>query len=630
MRASSRAVPGRAGRTAAVGLAAALVAAVVATTVGGVTLAGGAVAATTPPTLTVSGLNTVGFPFVQLLLHGVPGLGVGDPPPITVTQLGQSLRTTTSWALSAGQPIAVVLDVPAKNLEPAQALVAELVQDLPPEVPLALVSAGGSTAPIVNRDAFMTHLSRQQAGTASTATSGIATAAAAGVQHVFVVSTCDSPAPTSTPLGEEVDLLGVGPACTAAWHAAGSVGDGAFTAATSFTAGLAALDQLVAGWRSSVVVVASALTRDPVQLSTSGASVTTAIDPVAKKPVATSPGAPRAAAGSSHSSGAGRVLLVIGILGLLLAGLLVLVLLRARRRREPVLTTPAPHRPEPAGIEQLRPATTAARKEAEPVAAVVPVATVVPVAAVEPESELVPEPVAEVVPEPVAEVVPEPVAEVVPEPAAEVEPERVAELVAEAVPEPVLELELEPVAVRVIDLREQAQQPEPAVHTVRTQMAVATQLKLGEAGQPERAVVAAPVAAEEPVVVADEHTPDEIPATDELVEPAEPEQVELPELAEPELVEEVELAPEMAAEVEPEPQPESEPEPVAKAEPVAEAAPDTTRGEFDWAPLSFSPLVWRYDAEPEQPVDIDLREPAAVDVREDSGRKAPRRKKARR
>jgi hypothetical protein len=52
--------------------------------------------------------------------------------------------------------------------------------------------------------------------------------------------------------------------------------------------------------------------------------------------------------------------------------------------------------------------------------------------------------------------------------------------------------------------------------------------------------------------------------------------------------------------------------------------------EFNWTPLEFSPLVWRYDAAPEQDATIDLREPAAVDVREKSGRRQPRRKKANR
>ena len=51
--------------------------------------------------------------------------------------------------------------------------------------------------------------------------------------------------------------------------------------------------------------------------------------------------------------------------------------------------------------------------------------------------------------------------------------------------------------------------------------------------------------------------------------------------------------------------------------------------EFTWSALEFTPLVWRYDAEPEAAT-IDLREPAAVDLREDADRKAPRRKKARR
>ncbi len=54
------------------------------------------------------------------------------------------------------------------------------------------------------------------------------------------------------------------------------------------------------------------------------------------------------------------------------------------------------------------------------------------------------------------------------------------------------------------------------------------------------------------------------------------------------------------------------------------------KAEFNWTPLAFSPLEWRYDAEPEPDASIDLREPAAVDLREESGRKQPRRRKARR
>ena len=61
-------------------------------------------------------------------------------------------------------------------------------------------------------------------------------------------------------------------------------------------------------------------------------------------------------------------------------------------------------------------------------------------------------------------------------------------------------------------------------------------------------------------------------------------------------------------------------------------APRLPRSEFQWTKLEFTPLVWRYDQEPET---IDLREGAevattTVDVRDESARKQPRRKRARR
>jgi hypothetical protein len=77
----------------------------------------------------------------------------------------------------------------------------------------------------------------------------------------------------------------------------------------------------------------------------------------------------------------------------------------------------------------------------------------------------------------------------------------------------------------------------------------------------------------------------------------------------------------------------------AEAEPtVTEPSPTLPRGEFQWTKLEFTPLVWRYDAEPDS---IDLREAAGdgaedakgsetVDVREETVRKQPRRRKARR
>ena len=109
-----------------------------------------------PAPLTVSRPDTVGYPDVDLVLGGVPGLGIGKPPAVDVTQSGQSLRTTTSWDLSADHPIAVVVDAPAGKIPQAQGLVAELVQDLPPRVPLSLASAAGAAGkPGLDRDTVM-------------------------------------------------------------------------------------------------------------------------------------------------------------------------------------------------------------------------------------------------------------------------------------------------------------------------------------------------------------------------------------------------------------------------------------------------------------------------------------------
>src|SRR4051794_39197290 len=142
--------------------------------------------------LTVSGIDTVGFPYIDLILGGVPGLGVGDPPPVTVTQGGQRLRATTSWALSAAQPLAVVMDAPKAQRTWAQGIVAELVQAMPPEVRLSLASAqtGRATTPSTNRDAFMADLARQSVSTSESTSRAVAAAAAGGVQHVFVLTTC--------------------------------------------------------------------------------------------------------------------------------------------------------------------------------------------------------------------------------------------------------------------------------------------------------------------------------------------------------------------------------------------------------------------------------------------------------
>ena len=147
---------------------------------------------------------------------GVPGLGLGSPPAITVSQSGQRVPTTSTWLLSDSQPLAVVVDATPADLSDAQGIVAELVQELPPGVPLSLVSGTSdqTSAPSLNRDTFMAALGREKAASDRSITSGATVAAAAGIQHVFVVTMCASPAPAAAPIGVIVDVLGVGPGCT--------------------------------------------------------------------------------------------------------------------------------------------------------------------------------------------------------------------------------------------------------------------------------------------------------------------------------------------------------------------------------------------------------------------------------
>ena len=103
----------------------------------------------------------------------------------------------------------------------------------------------------------------------------------------------------------------------------------------------------------------------------------------------------------------------------------------------------------------------------------------------------------------------------------------------------------------------------------------------------------------------------------------EAEEVEVEETADVEVVADV---------AEPAEEPAEERAAVAEPEPVPAAADGEFKvaSQFSWSALEFTPLVWRYDAEPEPESTIDLREPAAVDLRETAGRKTPRRKKARR
>ena len=173
-------------------------------------------------------------------------------------------------------PIAVVVDAPAGEIPQAQGLVAELVQELPPQVPLSLASAAGAAGtPGLNRDAVMAALAHLKAGTPTTVRDGIAAAAASGVQHVFVVSTCA--------LARSEPGPGRAWSSTCSASAPRARADGRRSPrpaparspppATSRT-GLAALDVTVARWRSSLVVVTQALTRDPLVLAVADDQVT--------------------------------------------------------------------------------------------------------------------------------------------------------------------------------------------------------------------------------------------------------------------------------------------------------------------------------------------------------------------
>ena len=220
---------------------------------------------------------------------------------MAVSQAGQPLRTSTSWDLSADNPLAVVVDAPAASLAKAQGLVAELVQEAPPALPLLLASGTGLTAgPGVNRDALMSALAKQRPGTATSVADGIQTSAAAGVQHVLVISTCAAAPPAQAPTGVVVDVLGVGSACSPSWAQFATSGPGTFTAATNFDLGLAALDATVARWRSSVVVVTQALTREPLLLSVG------ARPDHRRAPGGAAEREPTAAAGRGHARRPGR------------------------------------------------------------------------------------------------------------------------------------------------------------------------------------------------------------------------------------------------------------------------------------------------------------------------------------
>jgi hypothetical protein len=548
--------------------------------------------------LTVSPVDTVGYPYVDLVLGGVPGLGLGPAPTVHVTQAGQPLQTTTSWDLSAANPLAVVVDSPAATLAKAQGLIAELVEAAPPVLPLSLASAKGLTVgPGVNRNALMAALAKQAPGTPSTVADGVQTATAKGVQHILVVTTCASPAPAQAPVGIILDVLGIGPACTGAWQTYVNGGLGTFTAATNFDTGLAALDATVARWRSSVVVVTLALTRSPLVLSVGGAQITAALPAAPSTSTSTSP----APASAAARSGTDHTALVVGLVLFVLAGLLLVI--RWRRRR--------PGLPLAFGEQDYLSAEIATY-----------IATHVPI------DQAIDQRIDELLHEPPVHPTPQPTHE----PTHEWQP----------MPQQRDEVRLP----AVIDLRADTDGPDVRDEPVAaTRMAVAIRQANGHGETSQTAAVAELTSVEEPVVVA-EQTPDEIQASEpvdaaaEQMADAEPAEVaaDFPDEVSAETTDEVSAeATEVTAEgtddvsdVAP-----AEPEP-APADP--EPTPTLPRSEFQWTKLEFTPLVWRYDAEPDT---IDLREGAGngaegaqgsetLDVRDETVRKQPRRRKARR
>jgi hypothetical protein len=155
-------------------------------------------------------------------------------------------------------------------------------------------------------------------------------------------------------------------------------------------------------------------------------------------------------------------------------------------------------------------------------------------------------------------------------------------------------------------------------------MAVAAPAPVGEADRSEPAKVAVPDEREEPSAMAEEQPGPETDDTDR-----EATDVMVTEESTDESAAEVtdESADESADETTE--QSADQPDVAAVEAPVADTE-FKVASEFSWSALEFTPLVWRYDAEPAEPSEIDLRESADVDLREDAGRKQPRRKRARR
>ncbi|MDP9220874.1 MAG: hypothetical protein M3P23_10090 [Actinomycetota bacterium] len=605
--------------------------------------------------LSVSGVDIVGFPYVDLILSGVPGLGAGNPPPITVTQSGQRLPATFSWALSPGQPLAVIMDAPAADRAPVQGIVAELVQELPPDLPLTLVSTFSGRAVDVgtNRDAFMTRLGQQRTRTVLPISVGVKAVAAAGIQHVFVVTTCESPAPAASPVGVMVDVLAVGPSCTNSWKAALTSGAGGYTTAGDLTSGLAALDAMVAQWQSSVVVVAQAFSREPIVLGTGGDRVTAPLDaalaasPASAGPSAAASAQPSKAEASTGESRSAGLVLILGVLLLLLAVMLAIVWAWRRRHtpRQAASVAPAP------------PQVAAPARGANPVEAVV-------AEEVEAAAPLEAEPIQRV------ELVVQRGSGQLGSPRRSGQPVRSGPATVNAkvangpngkggqrgqrgqngrngeTARPAQNGDGEtarPPDV-VIDLREQPSVVAdaglvPDEASDMPLMAVATPEAVREAEPSQPAAVAERDDFEEPVAMAEEQSADEVQTEEVAVDEAQPEQpaAEAPvdeapadEASADEAVVDQAVADEVHQEaVQDEAQDEVQNEDKDEAEEDRPPAMPAM-SEFNWTPMTFTPLVWRYDAEPEPASTIDLRESADVDLREKSERKAPRRRKARR
>jgi hypothetical protein len=530
--------------------------------------------------LTVVGVDTLGFPYIDLVVGGLAGPGAAAQSAVSVSQFGQRVPVTTTWLLSESQPLAVVTDAGSASVAQVQGIVGELVQAMPPEVPMALVSSTADrvSPASVNRDAFMAALQRQVPSTTRPVSAGVTTAASAGIQHVFVVTSCTSPPPSAPPIGVIADVLGVGPGCTDAWRSALSGRAGRFVSASDTTGALAALDRLLSAWRGSAVVVAQVSTRQPLQVSAGGQQRTVSLGGSA---VESAPAPAPTAAGTGGSS-SDRVLLGIGLVLMLCAlGLVVLGVVRRRQGRIatdldqfelPPLPAPAPVRSTttarstesapragPAVIDLREPAEEPLKMPLMAVATPVSVRqaerSMPAIVAVRDDNEE-PEAMAEErVSDDVQNEVPDQVGDETPQLA-----EDPAE--AEAQADDVAGVDAEAAAELQSDQPADEAAEEPAHEPVQDDEPVRD-------GEP----------VEEPVV-------DEAPAEAPAQEPADVEA------------------------------------PAARAElpPV----------EFHWTPLQFSELVWRSDEDRNPPPTIDLREPGAVDVREKTGRRQKARRKTNR